>query len=39
MHLPRKVTTKDSKNKLKKKQIQLQIKFEEAIKGYNLFLE
>lgn len=38
MHLPRKVTTKDSKNKLKK-QIQLQIKFEEAIKGYNLFLE
>lgn len=36
MHLPRVVTTKNTKNK-SKKQIQFQIKFEEAIKGYKLF--
>nr|DAX74690.1 MAG TPA: hypothetical protein [Caudoviricetes sp.] len=36
MRLPRKVTTKNTKNK-PEKQIQLQIKFEEAIKGYKLF--
>ena len=35
MRLPRKVTT-NIKNK-SKKQMQLQIKFEEAIKGYKLF--
>lgn len=36
MHLPKKVTTKNTKNQ-SQKQIQLQIKFEEAIKGYKLF--
>lgn len=36
MHLSKKVTTKNTKNK-QKDQIQLQIAFEEAIKGYKLF--
>ena len=35
MRLPGKVTTKNIKNK-SKKQMQLQIKFKEAIKGYKL---
>lgn len=36
MRLPRKITNKNTKNK-PQNQVQLQIKFEEAIKGYKLF--